>query len=95
TGAGVSDQDKKKLFQKFSRGGNATDLRPDGSGLGLFIARKIVEGNDGEMACFSEGINKGSIFSFTVPIYKNQKLAPGGKKPAGREEKIVIFDKNN
>jgi signal transduction histidine kinase len=93
TGSGVSDQDKKKLFQKFSRGKNATDLRPDGSGLGLFIAKKIIEGNGGEMACVSAGANKGSTFSFTLPIYKNQKSTSGGEKPAAREKKIVIFDK--
>jgi len=91
TGSGISDQDKKKLFKKFSRGQNATDLRPDGSGLGLFIAKKIVEGNDGEMSFFSEGVNKGSTFSFTVPIYKNQKMVPGQENLVTREKKIVIF----
>ncbi len=93
TGVGISEEDKKKIFQKFSRGDNATDLRPDGSGLGLFIAKKIVEGNDGEMTYFSEGKDKGSTFSFTLPIYKNQKIVPGEEKPVTREKKIVIFGK--
>ncbi|MFA6534311.1 MAG: HAMP domain-containing sensor histidine kinase [Patescibacteria group bacterium] len=93
TGVGISPADKKKLFQKFSRGESATDLRPDGSGLGLFIAKKIVEGNDGEIACASAGAGKGSTFSFTVPIYKNQKLTRSAEKSANREQKIVIFDK--
>lgn len=91
TGVGISKEDKKKIFQKFSRGDNATDLRPDGSGLGLFIAKKIVEGNDGKMTYFSEGKDKGSTFSFAVPIYKNQKIAPGEEKPVTRGKKIVIF----
>jgi len=94
TGVGISEEGKKKLFQKFSRGQNATDLRPDGSGLGLFIAKKIVEGNNGEISCFSEGIGKGSAFSFTLPVYKNQQTATGQEKPVTREKKIVIFDQD-
>jgi len=95
TGAGISEADKKKLFQKFSRGQNATNLRPDGSGLGLFIAKKIVEDNHGKMFCSSDGVDQGSTFSFTLPIYKNQKKEPGEEQPVNREQKIVIFDKNN
>ena len=73
TGAGLSKENKKRLFKKFSRGQGATELHPDGSGLGLYIARKIVEGNDGAMTHFSAGKGKGSLFSFTVPIYADQK----------------------
>jgi len=79
TGTGISDEDKKRLFQKFSRGIKSTNLHPDGSGLGLYIAKKIVEGNDGELTYFSEGIDRGSTFSFTIPIYTNQKPVPEGE----------------
>lgn len=73
TGAGISQENKKRLFEKFSRGQGATELHPDGSGLGLYIARKIVEGNDGIMTHFSAGQDQGSTFSFTIPIYADQK----------------------
>jgi len=92
TGVGIYGEDKDKIFQKFSRGQKATDHRPDGSGLGLFIAKKIVEGNFGEISFYSEGKDKGTTFSFTVSIYKNQKSAPGDEKPVTREKKIVFFD---
>ena len=92
TGSGISKEDKKKLFKKFSRGSGATDLHPDGSGLGLYIARKIIEGNFGEMTYFSEGKDKGSTFSFTLPIYKNQKRAQDEEDIVTREKKIVFFD---
>lgn len=92
TGAGITNEDKNKLFQKFSRGQHATDLRPDGSGLGLFIAKKIVEGNFGRMSYLSGGENQGSVFSFTMPIYKNQQPEKIKAKAASRE-KIIIFDK--
>lgn len=93
TGAGIAEADKQKLFQKFSRGDKATDLHPDGSGLGLFIAKKIVEGNFGQLSYFSQGQGQGSTFSFTMPIYKNQQVNITKEKPVSRE-KIVIFNKN-
>jgi len=94
TGWGISKEDKKKLFKKFSRGSDASGLHPDGSGLGLYIARKIVEGNSGEMTYSSEGRGKGSTFSFTLPIYKNQKREKGDEDTVSREKNIVIFDEN-
>ncbi|MDD4901169.1 MAG: HAMP domain-containing sensor histidine kinase [Patescibacteria group bacterium] len=93
TGAGISDEDKKTLFQKFSRGKAASSLHPDGSGLGLYISRKIIESNDGEMIFSSRGVGQGSTFGFTVPIYQNQK--PIAKAPAASKNKIIVFKKNN
>lgn len=94
TGVGIADDDKNKMFQKFSRGKHATDLRPDGSGLGLFIAKKIIEGNNGEITFSSEGIDRGSTFGFTLPIYKDQKTEVGEKSEevVNREKKIMIFN---
>ncbi|MFH1142192.1 MAG: ATP-binding protein [Candidatus Uhrbacteria bacterium] len=90
TGVGISAREKEKMFKKFSRGDKATDLRPDGSGLGLFIAKKIVEGNNGEISLYSAGKDKGTTFSFTIPIYKNQKSTKEKEGGASRK-KIVIF----
>ena len=90
TGAGISEEDKQKLFQKFSRGKHASGLRPDGSGLGLYIAKKIVESGGGKIWVESAEAGKGSTFSFTVLIYKNQQ--PENKeKIISRENKIEIF----
>jgi signal transduction histidine kinase len=92
TGAGISDEDKKSMFQKFVRGKGATQLHPDGSGLGLYIAKKIIEGNNGEINVISQGLNKGSVFSFTLPIYKNQ--ATDQKPYTSRDQKVIIFKEN-
>jgi len=95
TGAGISEEDKKILFQKFSRGRGAGSLCPDGSGLGLYISKKIVEGNNGEMTCISKGVGKGSTFSFTVPIYQSQQSSGASAEPMVKKDKIVVFEKNN
>lgn len=70
TGAGISKEDQKKLFKKFSRGSVATSLHPDGSGLGLYIAKSIVEDSGGELKLENSKIGKGTTFSFILQISK-------------------------
>ena len=69
SGVGINQEDKEKLFQKFSRGKNAALLKSNGSGLGLYIARRLVEIQGGKIFVESEGENKGSTFSFTLPVH--------------------------
>lgn len=90
TGVGLSENDQKNLFQKFSRGKKASGMHPDGSGLGLYIARKIIEGNNGEISVQSKGTGKGSLFNFTIPIYKNQKAEKGDIETV-QDKKIELF----
>lgn len=90
TGVGISESDRARIFQKFSRGASASGMNPNGSGLGLYIAKKIIEGNGGAMSFSSEGENKGTTFSFTIPICKDQQ--EDGKKPDAKRGKIEIFN---
>jgi signal transduction histidine kinase len=68
TGVGIDEEDKKRLFKKFSRGSKASLLRTNGSGLGLYVSKKIIEANGGELKLENSIINKGSVFSFTLPL---------------------------
>ncbi len=68
TGIGFSKEDKEKMAQKFYRAKKAVLTHPDGSGLGLFICRIIIESNGGKLRYESEGEGKGSTFSFTLPV---------------------------
>ena len=43
TGVGIEPKEAERLFQKFVRGSGIARIQPDGSGLGLFIAKKVVE----------------------------------------------------
>ncbi|MFH1366553.1 MAG: ATP-binding protein [Patescibacteria group bacterium] len=70
TGVGIKKEDAKELFGKFQRGTGIARIQPDGSGLGLFIAKSVVEGHHGRIWAESAGEGKGSTFFFTIPIKK-------------------------
>src|SRR3989338_3807425 len=54
SGVGIAPTDQARLFERFFRGANATHMSPDGSGLGLYIAKTIVEGHGGTIAVASQ-----------------------------------------
>ena len=63
-GIGVSKSDQPHLFTKFYRAGNARKARPDGTGLGLFMAKKVIIAQEGNLIFESEE-GKGSTFGFS------------------------------
>ncbi len=65
-GLGVPKNEQHHLFSKFYRAGNAKKARPDGTGLGLFMAKKVIIAQGGAIIFKSEE-NKGSTFGFTMP----------------------------
>ena len=66
TGIGVPKSEQHKLFTKFYRAGNARKARPDGTGLGLFMAKKVVVAQGGAII-FKTQEGKGSTFGFSFP----------------------------
>jgi signal transduction histidine kinase len=66
TGIGIPEEGKKKLFERFSRLENAQDIRPDGTGIGLFTAKIITEKHDGKI-WFESELNKGTTFFVELP----------------------------
>ncbi len=68
TGVGIPKEQAPELFNKFVRGSGIARIHPDGSGLGLFIAKRIVEGHRGRIWVESEGEGKGSTFKFALPL---------------------------
>ena len=67
SGIGVPKSEQANLFGKFFRGTNAKKRRPDGTGVGLFLAKKVILSHDGEMIFESEE-GKGSTFGFRLPV---------------------------
>lgn len=65
TGIGMSKEEMPHLFEKFYRANNQEALDASGTGLGLFVAKQLVEKMGGKVFVKSE-IGKGSAFSFTL-----------------------------
>jgi signal transduction histidine kinase len=65
-GVGLSEQDQERVFERFFRVDGALSRRTQGTGLGLFLARSIVEAHGGTMRLESEP-GHGSTFYFTLP----------------------------
>lgn len=67
TGLGIPNDQKERVFGRFFRAANVMRMETEGTGLGLFIAKNIVEAHGGKIWFESEE-NKGSAFHFTLPI---------------------------
>jgi signal transduction histidine kinase len=72
TGIGVPSDEQSKLFTKFFRAKNARKQRPDGTGVGLYLARRVVHGHNGSII-FSSTEGKGSTFGFKLPLQTEKK----------------------
>ena len=80
-GIGVPEDVKPKLFGKYVRADNAKDERPDGTGLGLYLVKKVVEEQGGEII-FESQVGKGSTFGFRLPLtLANQTPQPPDDVP--------------
>lgn len=68
-GVGIPEEQIDRVFEKFFRSDNAVKYQTDGTGLGLYIAKSIVEQSGGRI-WFQSVENLGTIFSFSLPIKK-------------------------
>jgi signal transduction histidine kinase len=69
TGVGIDPQEMGKLFGKFSRTKDANKTNVIGTGLGLYIAKKMVEAHQGDIKVDSDGLGKGTTFTIELPKY--------------------------
>ncbi|MCF7865130.1 MAG: HAMP domain-containing histidine kinase [Candidatus Pacebacteria bacterium] len=68
SGIGIKMDDVPHVFSKFFRAVNARHIDTEGMGIGLFIAKDIIEKHKGRIWAESEGESKGSTFNIVLPV---------------------------
>jgi len=66
-GVGIPDSEQREIFTRFFRGKNVLKMDSHGSGLGLYLARVVIESSGGEI-WFKSKENHGTKFYFSLPI---------------------------
>jgi PAS domain S-box-containing protein len=77
TGIGIPSEDRPMLFNRFFRGTNAVQQEIQGTGIGLFIVRSILDKHGGKVAVASSEVDKGSQFDVWLPLVEPEGGSQG------------------
>ncbi len=88
TGMGISSEDQQFIFEEFRQAGRSKQAEPEGTGLGLALARRFVELHGGRIWVESE-VGTGSTFTFVLP---NPRPLPEDEGPWARPATIVAAE---
>lgn len=68
TGIGIAEEDRNKIFKRFEQITTQTGGKPQGTGLGLYIARELARKLGGDIELTKSQLHKGSTFQLILPI---------------------------
>ncbi len=88
TGVGIARDDLDKLFQKFSRISNELSRQTAGSGVGLYIAKQIIEMHGGTITAESEE-GQGTTFTFMLPLALRSQVPNRPKRKTNKDQGSV------
>lgn len=71
TGMGLRPGESERLFQKFVRGADASHYHTEGAGVGLYVAKQLIEAHKGRVWAESPGDGLGSTFFIEIPEKKD------------------------
>jgi CheY-like chemotaxis protein len=96
-GMGISAEALPTVFEMFSQGENSDDYLQSGLGVGLALAKRLIELHDGTITAASPGRGFGSTFTIELPV--TDAPAPDRKPPDGLENsrrlhRILVVDDN-
>ncbi|MFW5853012.1 MAG: ATP-binding protein [Patescibacteria group bacterium] len=84
-GIGIPEAEQKKIFHKFFRASNAVANEPDGSGIGLYISKDIIENHKGTF-WFESVEGEGTAFHFILPLKQPTSVKASTPPPAPNSE---------
>jgi PAS domain S-box-containing protein len=99
TGIGISPEAKARVFELFTRVHPSDRIKTSGLGIGLSLARKLIELHMGDIEVRSEGAGMGSEFIVTLPVApaaQAPKLVSdsGAARTPGARRRIMVVDDN-
>lgn len=89
SGVGIPSDEQPEIFKKFFRASNATLMQPYASGVGLFVARTLIEAAGGSIS-FSSAEGRGTVFSFTLPVAHKSKAEPHAAPAVRRTRRPAV-----
>ena len=84
TGVGLSPEDFTRIFHPFEQAASAFDKKQGGLGLGLAVARGLVELHAGQLTGESEGPGRGCTFTVELPLHENNAAAKSPRRSTAR-----------
>ncbi|HEX6997183.1 MAG TPA: ATP-binding protein [Gammaproteobacteria bacterium] len=97
-GMGISAESLPMIFEMFTQGREAARRTETGLGVGLALARRLVELHDGSIEAASEGLGRGSTFTVRLPVMAALTSERAAGKTAGvppaRRHRILLVDDN-
>ena len=101
SGIGISSEMLPRVFDMFAQERQALDRSQGGLGLGLTIARSLVELHDGTIQVRSDGVGRGSEFVIRLPLATTGVDAPPARNPAAKSgtrpptgRRVLVVDDN-
>jgi len=88
SGAGIDTKDKNEIFGEFIQFNRNEQQQEGGSGLGLWISRRIIDMHLGSIGFTSQGKGMGATFFVELPIYVSSDLSP--RKGSGSNIKLPL-----
>jgi signal transduction histidine kinase len=91
-GAGIDPAFLPRVFERFHQADASTTRAHGGLGLGLAIARYLVENHGGEIRAMSEGVGRGATFAFWLPLTPAAEPAPAPEpEPQARRRPVRVL----
>jgi CheY-like chemotaxis protein len=90
TGEGITSEFLPRVFARFWQADVTTSRRHGGLGLGLAIARHLVEAHGGHVSASSEGAGKGATFTVTLPLVTTSNADFGSRKEDAAEQSVAL-----